>query len=75
MVLLRLKSKYRAVGSKYVMVRLIAYNNERAAGERARMLNKLLLRMRTMNFDDLYLKIDQKVVRLWPDQPDRLLRP
>ena len=39
------------------------------------MLNKLLLRMRTRNFDDLYLKIDQKVVRLWPDQPDRLLRP
>ena len=25
--------KYRAIGSKYVMVRLIAYNNERAAGE------------------------------------------
>ena len=23
----------RAIGSKYVMVRLIAYNNERAAGE------------------------------------------
>ena len=30
-------------------------------------MNKPLLRMRTSNFDNLYLKIDQKVVRLWPD--------
>ena len=38
-------------------------------------MNKLPLRMRTSIFDDLYLKSDQKVVRLWPDQPDQFLRP
>ena len=30
--------------------------------------------MRTSILDDLYLKSDQKVVRLWPDQPHRLVR-
>ena len=79
----------RAVGSKNVVVRLIDYHNERTTGVSVESYKNLLqtvqelhwldekplLRMRTKNFDDLYLKIDQKVVRPWPDQPDQLLRP
>ena len=72
----------RAVGSKNVVVRLAAYNNERATVVNVESYKSLTnspriapFCMRTSIFDDLYLKSDQKVVRLSPDQPDRLLRP
>ena len=79
---------YRAVGSKNVTVPLIAYNNERATVaivQRAiksftssqkiapiSWINPYCTCTRRFNVNDLYLKIDQKVVRTWPD---RLLLP
>ena len=64
----------RTVGSQNMVVRLTAYHeratvvwraiNHKQSKNCTNLMNKLPLRMHTSIFDDLYLKSNQKVVRL-----------